>query len=331
MTIIVDKMQYGKNFINITSYLGKKPAIALKHNAYGVGLLEVAKALDKGGCETYFVNYLKEAITLKKNLKNVITIITLEYTKKKDLSIYLKYNIVLTIASMEELNHLLPLLTKYHLINLYFDTGLSGKGFLWTEAEEVFEKTKSLNIFVVISHLSSAWKEHGLTNRMQLTRFQQVKKVFNKLTKKPLYSLSNTDGSRLGPEFTLDMVRHGRGIHGISYYGNIFGIQPAFKLVGKVQQVKNKLEKGSKSGYGALVDIIEGHNIGIVDVGAFYVNRINFKFTNQVKWQNKSGEYRYFNVLTVALGYSIVDFEDCYPQYFDQVEFVFVSRFDNPF
>lgn len=329
--LIINKSQYIENFRNITQVLGEKPAAALKHNAYGIGILPVAEALDEAGCEAYVLNFLEEAILLRKHLKNVKTIITLEYTNKEDLPEYIAHDVILTIAGMEELDFLLPYLSKEHKINLYFDTGLSGKGFVWSEAQEVFDKVKNLNIQCVMSHLSSAWREDNINNNKQLNRFKEIRKVFAKLEKQPMYSISNTDGSRLGQEYTLDMVRHGRGMHGLSYYEGKFNIKQAFRLIGQVHQVK-KLEENSQSGYGGLVEIPNGHNVGIVDVGDYYIAKINFKFTKQVKWKNKlTGEVRLFNVMTVALGYSIVDFEECTPEYLDEVEFVFVSRFDPSF
>jgi alanine racemase len=102
--IRINREQYKTNFKNITDYLQKKPAVALKHNGYGLGILEIAKALDEVFCETYFVNFLEEAILLKENLKNVKNIITLEFTNKEDLFLYEKENIIFSISSAEELN-----------------------------------------------------------------------------------------------------------------------------------------------------------------------------------------------------------------------------------
>lgn len=96
--------------------------------------------------------------------------------------------------------------------------------------------------------------------------------------------------------------------------------------MGKVSQIK-QAEKGNKCGYGAYVDVWKKHNIGIINIGNFYINRIN-----KIKWWNKQlNKYEYFNVLITPLGYSVVDFETHSPEYLDQVEFIFVRRFDNTY
>ena len=52
------------------------------------------------------------------------------------------------------------------------------------------------------------------------------------------YSLTNTDGSRLGEDYTLQLPRIGRGLHGVSFYNNFFGTKPAFRIKGNITQLK---------------------------------------------------------------------------------------------
>lgn len=321
--LFLNKQQYQNNFLALEKYFNKKPAAALKNNAYGLGLLEIAQMVEEVGCETYFIYNLQEGISLRKilNPNKKATIISLGNIEGEYLDRYLQYNITPTIGSLEEIH-----LYKHQLLSkmqfaIYFDTGLHGKGILWEDAEQTYYLVKNLPIKIIISHLSSAWKTDQLNNILQQTRFKQIQNIFRD-NKDILYSLTNTDGSRLGPEYFCDLPRIGRGLHGLSYYGDIFCVKQAFKLIGQVTQVKF-IKLGDHVGYGGESKIQQDSNIASINIGAYHINQINFPFSRQVIWNNKT-----YDVLTIFLGYMMVDFrEDC-PKYLDEVELIFYSKFN---
>jgi alanine racemase len=191
---------------------------------------------------------------------------------------------------------------------------------MWDSVEEIYPLVKELPVKIILSHLSSAWKADNTKNQLQKQRFNEIIKVFD--NKNILYSLSNTDGSRLGSEFTLNIPRTGRGIHGLSYYNSVFGVRKAFEVFAYVVQIK-RIKAGAEIGYGGYVKTNEDINLACINIGAYIINQINFPFANEVIWNNQT-----FNVITIFLGYMMVDFKNSLPNYMDKVELVFYSRFN---
>jgi len=317
--LILDKKIYAENYLAITNKLGKKPAAALKNNAYGLGLLDIAPVIEEVGCRNYFIYNLAEGIALRKVLKEDSNIISLGNIEAEGINEYFTYHITPTVGSLEEIK-----LYKHKLLALkgfciYFDTGLHGKGILWEEAEETYQLLKDLPIKIIVSHLSSAWKTDLTKNQLQQTRFKHIMEIFGKSI---TYSLTNTDGSRLGEDYTLQLPRIGRGLHGVSFYNNFFGTKPAFRIKGNITQLK-RIKQNEEVGYGGYTKITEDINAAVVNLGTSHINSINFPFCHQVIIENKT-----YEVLTLFLGYMIVNLkQDTYP-YFTEVELVFKSRFD---
>ena len=317
--LILNKNIYAENYLAITEKLGKKPAAALKNNAYGIGLLDIAPVIEEVGCRNYFIYNLAEGIALRRVLKDESHIISLGNIEGDDLSDYKTYNITPTIGSLEEIKLYKNKLLASIGFCIYFDTGLHGKGILWEEAEETYNLLKGLPIKIIVSHLSSAWKTDLTKNQLQQARFKQIMNIFGKNI---IYSLSNTDASRLGDEYTLDLPRIGRGLHGLSFYNNFFCTKKAFIIKGNITQVK-RIKKNEEVGYGGYTKLEEDINTAVVNIGTSHINRINFPFCHQVIIENKI-----YDVLTLFLGYMVVNLKQDIYAYFTEVELIFKSRFD---
>lgn len=310
---------YAENYKNVYKYYGKKPAAALKNNAYGLGLLSIAPVFQELGCEYYFVYNMEEAINLRRLLGAKPHIITLSSIEKDHLAAYDVYNIIPTVESLYILNLYRNNFLSHREFVVYFDTGLQGKGIDWQESALAYEELKDLPVKIILSHLSSAWKIDTDMNQLQLQRFNHIRRIFGNNI---MYSLSNTDGSRLGDTYRLDLPRVGRGLHGLSYYHKELGIKKAFSVKARITQVKRGT-KNTAVGYGAYKIIEEDTNLGVVNIGNAVINTVNFPFMHQVIWQNTL-----YEVLFVFLGYMVVDFKNDLPSYEDEVELVFESRFN---
>ena len=179
---------------------------------------------------------------------------------------------------------------------------------------------------MVLSHLATAWRNeenpHNNITELQQNRFLEMKKKFETYEYNHiLYSLTNTDGSRLGKEYFFDIPRAGRGVHGLSIYADKFSIKQAFHVVGQVMQVKI-VKKGENIGYGASQTLEKDTTLGVINVGKYTLLPINFKFLDKIKYKGKE-----YPVKFVFLAYSMVDFGDDIPEYLDEVEFMFSTRF----
>ena len=69
--LVIDVDAIVSNYRALTSKLTKAHCAAtLKANAYGLGIKKIAPALDKAGCQTFFVATLDEAVELRKILNS---------------------------------------------------------------------------------------------------------------------------------------------------------------------------------------------------------------------------------------------------------------------
>ena len=67
--LVIDVDAIVSNYQTLRSKLTKAYCAAtLKANAYGLGIKKIAPALDKAGCQTFFVATLDEAVELRKIL-----------------------------------------------------------------------------------------------------------------------------------------------------------------------------------------------------------------------------------------------------------------------
>jgi alanine racemase len=330
--IFLNKEQYKKNYLQLKKFYGINPAICLKNNSYGLGLKETVLFLDEVLCDKYFVSSVEEGIIVRENTKNKCEIYVLQSIFPNKISLYTDYNLIPTVSSFHEINLYKDLLKNNKFI-LYFDTGLHGKGFLYTEVNNLINSLKENNIpfeniYIILSHLSTGWRndvenkfsDNNLINK-QKERFLGIKKIFENYNKNIIYSLCNTDGSRLGKEYYFDLPRVGRGIHGISIYKDIFNIEKAFTIKGPITEMK-EIKANEKIGYGGFVTTEEDCFVGIVHIGTEKIIRINYLFTNYVLYKNKK-----YKVLVMFLDYIVINFEKDEPEYFGEVEFLFESRF----
>lgn len=328
----LNKEQYQENYLALKKFYGKSPGVCLKNDAYGLSTEKIASFLDEVGCDKYFILDLNEGKILRNITNTPCEIYSLGSIDGNHIQDYITYNIIPTVGSLEEIRLYKESLLKKQKFIIYFDTGLSGKGIVYSDVYKVLEKIKDIpkeNVYMILSHLATGWRndinnEFSDKNRIKLqhNRFLEIKKTFeDNGYNNILYSLANTDASRLGEEFSFHIPRVGRGVHGISIYAKDFGVKQAFHIVGEITQVKT-VKKGETIGYGAFQTLEKDTTLGVINVGNYAILPVNFKFLNKVKYKGKEYEVKF-----VFLGYSMVDFGDDVPEYLDEVEFMFASRF----
>jgi alanine racemase len=330
--IFLNKKQYQENYIALKKFYGTNPAICLKNNSYGLGINDIVLFLDEIFCDKYFVSSVEEGIIVRNNTKTKCEIYILQSIFPNKTHLYEKYNLIPAVSSFDEIDTYKDFLKRVKFI-LYFDTGMHGKGILYTEINNLINnlKTNSIpfeNIYMILSHLSTSWRndlenknsDKNITNK-QKDRFLEIKNILETYNKNIIYSLCNTDGSRLGKEYFFNLPRVGRGIHGMSIYKDLLNVQRAFQIKGPITEIK-EIKANTKIGYGGFVSVEKDCFIGIVHIGTEKITRINYKFTNSVLYNGKK-----YNVLTMFLDYIVIDFEKNKPEYLGEVELIFETRF----
>ena len=271
--ITIDLNSIEKNYKLIKKKIGKECSIAavLKANAYGLGIKEISIKLKELGCKFFFVATLKEGMELRKILKD-IEIFILNGPIFFDVKIYnyfLDYNLIPIFNSLKELKLWIRLESKNKKkikIGLHFDTGMNRFGIPNVEIDEVkklFEK-KTLNLFCIMSHLSSADEKNKKINLLQKNLFNKINSDY----KNVLLSIANSSAIFNLKGFNFSFVRSGGALFGINPTKNKNPMNNVISLHAKVLQIKNlKTENNKVVGYNSTYQVNGELKIAVLGIG----------------------------------------------------------------
>lgn len=237
-------------------------AAVVKDDAYGLGAVEVVKALSGAGCNAFFVAHASEGAKIRPVVPNA-DIFVLQGIGEDSLSDFKTARLTPVICSPEMLSFWQQNQIAGIRPAIQVETGLNRLGFSLNELENL-SSTERESFSFLLSHLSSADEPAHFMNARQLTRFTAIKNRFFKNTPA---TLSASDGVFLGADFRFDMVRLGAALYGINtapYRQN--QMQNIIELKAPVLQVKN-LSSGEFVGYSATFRALTDMKIAIVSIG----------------------------------------------------------------
>ena len=248
------------NWVALNNASNGKASAVIKANAYGMGMIKVAKTLIEAGCNYFYVANLDEGIKLRKEIKSkVIKIAVFEGFFKGTEKTYVKYKLNPIINNINQLKRLKSIVDQGYKIKtiLNIDTGMNRLGFSQNEISFLLANKELLNFVewdFIMSHLANA---HQIKNK---ENFKQLDKIlqFSKNLPNIKLSLANSGGIMLGSKFCLDQTRPGIGLFGIDNFGNNIelnsrSLKLPLSLHGPVIQIRD-VDIGEKISYGG-VDI----------------------------------------------------------------------------
>lgn len=206
----------------IAAYTGRKVLMILKANAYGHGMVEVAKHIEKMGTAAYFgVAYLEEGLALRKEgIKTPILV--LGGIAGKQIRYFIEHDLTLTASSVEKLNQIedtAGILGKKATVHLKIDTGMERIGVHYYSARPLLERALTCvhtNIEGIYSHFASSDELDLGYTRLQLTRFNKVLDFYREQDiPMPMVHMANSGAILQMPEAWFDMVRPGLLSYGI--------------------------------------------------------------------------------------------------------------------
>lgn len=172
----IDLSVIRKNIRNIISKTGKEFLPVIKTDAYGIGLLQIAKILDKEKVKNFCVGNIEEAFLLKDN-KIGNNIIILNPVLTKEIKEAVKNNFVFPVWSRSFLKEVLRVSTtlgKKPRIQIEIDTGMGRCGVPIEKAsfllDEVLKEREKINLFGIFTHFSKAENDKVYTQD-QLSKF----------------------------------------------------------------------------------------------------------------------------------------------------------------
>ncbi|HCB48543.1 MAG TPA: alanine racemase [Chloroflexi bacterium] len=193
----------------------------LKANAYGHGLVEVARHFASLGAPYLGVAFLEEGILLREY--GVTTpILVLGGILGNQVPLFLEYDLTLTASSVEKLsqtNDAARAMGKRAKIHLKIDTGMERIGVHYYSATELLETALTCEycqIEGIFSHFANSDAADLASARLQLERFCEVLHFYEgRGLPYPIRHIANSGGILQLPESHLDMVRAGILLYGV--------------------------------------------------------------------------------------------------------------------
>ena len=240
-------------------------AAVVKADGYGCGLEQVAGALARAGCKTFFVANLAEARRARAVMPQAV-IYVLNGLLPGTARAYADANLRPVIGSSAEHHEW----TTFRAASgwrggaaLHIDTGMNRLGFAREEAARLASGLgEDQGIALVMSHFACSEEDHPL-NAIQLARFRELRALFPGIPG----SLSNSSGIFLGPAAHHDLVRPGVALYGANPTpGKANPMQPVVTLQGRIVQLRS-VAQGETVGYSATWTAKRPTRLAIVSVG----------------------------------------------------------------
>jgi len=232
----------------------------LKANAYGHGLVEVARLMETLGANYLGVAVLEEGILLRE--KGIQTpILVLGGILGNQVPYFLQHHLTITASSVEKLWHVDEIAEQLGLnakVHLKIDTGMERIGVHYYSAEKMLETAlncKHIEVEGIFSHFANSDAADLSYPRLQLERFQEVLHFYEKhdLPAPHLRHMANSGAILQMPETYFDIVRPGLLLYGVypepETYRSI-RVWPALSWKSRVVYFK-VIQPGHPVGYGS--------------------------------------------------------------------------------
>ena len=260
-------------------------APVLKSNAYGHGLLEVARIFDDDESVPFLSvdSYYEARILRDEGVKKHILIIGYtfpEIIKRNGLK-----KISFVITDLEQLEEVALGLKRPANIHIKFDIGMHRQGILPEDFEKAInlgKKNQNLNIEGICSHLSDADGESEDFTINQIREWNKIveksKKTFDSIK---YFHISATKGvkflNKRDYAVISNCVRLGIGLLGIED-GEGLGLTPAMRMETVLSGIK-KIRKGDKVGYNVTFEAPSDMTIATIPAG--YYEGIDRRLSNK--------------------------------------------------
>lgn len=265
------------NFRTIAAAVAPAAAMPiLKANAYGHGLIDVARHLVSVGATSFGVAFLEEAVALREAGVNV-PILVMGGILGDQIPLFLRHDLTLTASSIDKMRQIdevagdLGVTAKVHL---KIDTGMERIGVHYYSAHRLLERSADCRHVVVegiYSHFANADAADLASARVQLARFQDVLQWYDTHgVPMPVRHIANSGAILQLPESCLDLVRPGILLYGVYPSAEVrrtIAVEPALAWKSRVVYFK-VVTPGHAVSYGSTWHA--DHNVRILTVPVGY-------------------------------------------------------------
>ena len=250
----------------------------VKADAYGHGMVPVAKAAREAGADWIGAAVLDEALSLRA-AGDTGPIFCWLTTPGEPVAEAIAAGIDLSAATPWEIAELAEAVQdRPARVHLKIDTGMSRGGAVPEEwpallkAAQREEKSGRIEIVGIWSHLASSDEPKSPVNELQLANFVDAVEVAASLgVDPPLKHLANSGATLELPETHFDLVRPGLATYGLSPFGHArpsaeLGLRPAMTLRARLAMVK-RVPAGVGVSYGLTWTAPRPSTLGLIPLG----------------------------------------------------------------
>lgn len=279
--IEIDLNYLENNIKQIKSVISNQTQImpVIKANAYGHGIISVAKKLYEIGIRDFAVATLEEGIILREN-KIEGNILILGYTDFSNISFVKQYDLIQTMVSYDyaqKINQMLKGQNEKLKVHIKINTGMNRIGENYQNRKEILSmyQMEHLNILGIYSHLCVS---DGLTKEDQCFTKQQIQNFFGCIQqiKEAGYQPGKTHiqasyGILNYPDIVCDYVRPGIIMYGAysnepNKMGKKVAIKPVLSLKARITSIR-KIQEGDYISYGRTFQAKKNMKIASVSIG----------------------------------------------------------------
>jgi len=230
---------------------------AIKADGYGLGARDVVARLAQAGCADFFCATWAEAAALGE-VPGGARLAVLHGVRAEDMDQALASRARPVLNSVEQV-------ARWRAAgggpcDVMVDTGINRLGLGIEEA--MGGALAGLRIETLMSHLACADEPDHRLNAVQLAAFQALRQAIPAAR----YSLANSAGILLGPDYAFDLTRPGIALYGGVPVAAATGIRPVAAIEAQVLQVR-AVRAGDAVGYGATWQAPADTRIAILNLG----------------------------------------------------------------
>ncbi|GEL13119.1 alanine racemase [Lapidilactobacillus concavus DSM 17758] len=248
----------------------------VKADAYGHGLVPVARVCREAGATGFCVATIDEAMALR-SAQITEPILVLGISSPQTVAIAAAQHISLTFGDLDwlkEATRYLEQTANLPALNLHvaLDTGMGRIGFTdqnqLATAVTQLRQSKEFNFEGIFTHFSTADERETTYFEQQLAKFNAMMSVVGE---RPHYvHVANSATSLWHQVCHANMIRFGIGIYGLNPSGNQlqlpYELEPALSLYSELVFVKH-VQAGTAISYGATYHATQDEWIGTIPIG----------------------------------------------------------------
>lgn len=256
----------------------------LKSNAYGHGLIPVAKILDDQSVPFLIVDSYYEALQLR-NEGITSPVLIMGYSHSKNILKNRLKNIAFTVTSIIELEDLASKITEPTVFHLKIDTGMHRQGILFreiTEAIALIQSNPNIILEGICSHFANASSDDPRYTEKQIHLWNTSVQIISESIPDIKYRhISATSGHFYNTTINANVSRSGLGLFGLAVHTKLnqsLALKPVLSMTSVLGSIKH-VKKGEHIGYELLYTAPKDLVIGTIPVG--YYEGIDKRLTNK--------------------------------------------------